>query len=230
MQETRSSDQEVGEGCDRSVMRSPTQSRTWSVGGSAILSLLIGAGCGPKPASERPDDYPGSDPEPEARTFGTVSIVGALVAPTKIDGRPWDGMGDPTELVQAVGGLLADASPYVAIAGAMAGPASAALDKPDVGGSAELYMDGRVFGVGVFPKVQDSFSPQWSTVTWDNVELPLARVRLTFWDRDLVEDDPIGIVEVGPDDLVTAASVGNVFPVRVDSQNAQVLFVAISVM
>jgi hypothetical protein len=202
----------------------------WFAGGSAMLSLLIGAGCGPKPATERPIEDIGSDPEPDARMFATVSIVGALVAPTKIDGRPWDGMGDPTELVQAVGGLLADSSPYAAIAGAMAGPAAAALDKPDVGGAAELYMDGRVFGVGAFAKVQDSFTPQWSTVTWDNVELPLARVRLTLWDRDLVEDDPIGIVEISSDDLMTAASVGNVFPVRVDSQNAQVLFVAVSVM
>jgi hypothetical protein len=112
----------------------------------------------------------------------------------------------------------------------MAGPAAAALDQPDVGGSADLYMDGRVFGVGVLEKVQDSFTPQWSTVTWDNVELPRARVRLTLWDRDLMNDDPIGIVEISSDNLVSAASAGTVVPVRVDGQNGQVLFVMISVL
>lgn len=199
-----------------------TRSSTWS----ALLSIGVAASCTPKvTASARPNDPPAAP-----RVFRTVSVLGALIAPTKLDGRPWDGMGDPTQLAQAVGGLLADASPYTAIASAMAGPAAAALDQPDVGGSAQLFMDGREFGVGVLEKVQDSFTPQWSTVTWDNVELPRARVRLTLWDRDLLNDDPIGIVEISPDELVNAASAGTVVPIRVDAQNLQVLFVSISVL
>lgn len=201
--------------------------RVRGVRGSSVglVVTAIGLGCAPAGAPMQLAPYPAP-----ARTIRRVALVGALIAPSKIDGRPWDGMGDPSELVRGVTGILTANALYGDVAAALAGPAAAALDKPDVGGAAELFINGHAVASGRLSKVQDSFAPQWANLIWDGVDLEMARIRVSLWDMDLLENDPIGVVEVDARKLLEASAVGAVVPVRVNDQNAQVLYISISVM
>ena len=57
------------------------------------------------------------------------------------------------------------------------------------------------------------------------------RIAVTLWDLDLVNDDPIGSVEINSSDLKDALAAQQKFEVRVDDQtDGQLLFIGISVV
>lgn len=164
----------------------------------------------------------------------TVSVVGALVAPGKEDGTQWDGMGSKVDaqLARGVVEALAESNPYTAVLGIMAGPAANALEKPDVGGSAQLYLNGQPMGDAILlEKNQDAFTPQWSNAGWTNVDIHRASLRIELIERDIANDDPMGIIVIDAKHLEAAVDAGGVTPIPVSDQtNGQVLFLNISVM
>lgn len=182
----------------------------------------------PQPAS------PMAPPPPPPPGFARVSLTGMLIGPGKVDGTQWDGPGGTvdTDDWAMIASALSRSNPYAAAASVMAGPAMQALEKPDVGGSATLVTssgDGDEFGLA---KNQDSFAPNWTGVTWDHVPLDgSARIRVVAIDRDLADDDPMGIFEISASDINQAIQVGRIHPVPVHQQTGkQILFALISAM
>jgi hypothetical protein len=187
----------------------------------------------PEPADPgRPSGYPTSVPEKVEPAFVRVSIIGALIAPSKTDGRTWDGPGRvPIETTNKVVSALAAANPYAAVAGVVANLAMSTLDKPDPYGYAELLGPGLAGSVELPMSYIDTLTPSWQGA--DFIQVPLrsgARIRITLIDKDLSHDDPIGTVELSNRDLREALEAGNIVPVRVAEQsNSQILFINVSV-
>jgi hypothetical protein len=79
---------------------------------------------------------------------------------------------------------------------------------------------------------KDTYTPMWSDATLHGVVASSEiRLRITLIDQDVVEDDPIGVVELTEADLVAARTAGRVHHVQVSEQSQnQILFVGISVL
>jgi hypothetical protein len=167
----------------------------------------------------------------EAR-LKTISITGAVMAPYMIDGTEWDGPGKAgPEAAKAYATALMSSNPYGAVMGVLASPTLSMMAKPDTSGSVELWVGGRRIQTIALDKKQDTFTPQWSHVTFQRVDIESARVRIILIDRDAFQDDPAGVVELGPPHFHTAVKVGTVYPADVHTQSSrQILFVNISVM
>lgn len=191
----------------------------------------------PGTAPSVPSPYPYAPPpsaSPPPPRFARVSLTGMLIGPGKADRTQWDGPGgtvsDRDWLL--IGRALTSSNAYGAVLSVMAEPAIQALEKPDVGGTAMLRTAQGDETPLELAKVQDSFTPQWDSVSWDNVPLDgSARIRVVAIDRDLFEDDPMGIFEISASDISAAIQAGRVYPVAVHTQtNKQILFVLISAM
>jgi hypothetical protein len=161
-----------------------------------------------------------------------VSILGALIGPSKADGRPWDGPGhvDPESMSKVIS-ALAKTNAYAAATTVVLGLSMDALSKPDPYGYAELLAPNPVARVDLPLMYKDTFTPGWSSAEFSDVALRKgARIRVTLVDKDLSNDDLIGTVELTRNDLRAALEAGTVYPVRVAEQSAnQVLFINVSV-
>lgn len=151
-----------------------------------------------------------------------------------MDGAQWDGPGGvlPSGVLRALGTALGAPAPGLAVLELMNGPMVASLEKPDASGVAEIVTSrGPAFRTEL-PRVQDSFTPQFSDARWTHVPMDgSARLRVEVIDRDVTTDDPMGTLELNAEDFRAAAQAGHVHPVRVDEQtNRQVLFASISVI
>lgn len=179
------------------------------------------------PPGARYEALPDAEPQ-----LVRVSILGALIAPGKADGRTWDGPGrvDPDAMNRVVSSL-ARRNPYAAAAGVVASLSMDALAKPDPYGYAQLFAPNAVSEVQLPLRYRDTFTPSWSDAEFSDVPLRNGvRIRVTLIDKDLAADDFIGTVELTRDDLRAALRAGNVYPVQVAAQSAnQLLFVNISV-
>jgi len=187
----------------------------------AALAVLACA-CSPAQAPETP--LPG---------FVAVEFRGALIAPTKVNGAPWDGPGPlNASATTLVANAIADADPYHALLSVFANPAIAALDKP------EPFGDARVMGAGVAlldvplqTSERDTLTPIWTSATAPRVPLtPSTRIEVTLLDKDLQFDDAMGTATVTEGDLVAALRSGRVYHVPLAEQtHNQVLFLDLSV-
>jgi hypothetical protein len=195
---------------------------------SPLLFALFLLGCGPSPGASGAESYGGSLP-----ASGRVMLHGVTIAPSKFGGELWDGMGtlEPSQ-IDLFGNLIRGRVPYVEIAKALAAPANEALDKPDVKGRARLI--GALDGATVLLTGQpDTFTPQFQgPPTFRDVPFDgSSRLGVELFDDDMVDDDPVGSFQLGPDEMLEAFRAGNVYQVRVDTQtNGQVIFAAISVL
>lgn len=192
--------------------------------------LAVCVACGseaPRAASAPP---PGFVPP----TVVAVILHGAVIAPTKSDGKAWDvdlGSADPGLARQLVSVALTQATPYAFVLDAFQQPCAAAIARPDPYGSAELESAAGV-AQRPLPMVKDTFNPLWSSARWDGVVLtPSTRLRVALWDKDLQFDDPIGEAVIDERALLAAMSAGSNYPIQVDRQTAgQVLFVDVEVL
>jgi hypothetical protein len=166
----------------------------------------------------------------------TVSVVGALIAPGKTNRKKWDAgsVVDQAVVNDLARAMAVTADPYAAAAavvGAVATGVAGASESPDIVGRAELWVGGKRVSALMLTMQHDTFTPQWPSVTWENVDIDNARIRVVLEDADVVRNDDVGIAEIGADELKAAAAAGRVYPVRVDGQtNGQILFLNISVM
>src|SRR6187402_3717765 len=171
---------------------------------------------------------PGSD---SAR----VTLTDVTVGISKSDGSPWDGPGrgvtadDTAAVVMALGA----ADPFVAVSAVLAGPAIAALDKPEVEGQATLFLRASPQRSQKFHGQRDTTRPMLSPQpTWLHVPLDCsARIELDLVDDDLTFDDPIGAFMISGEALAVAASSGKIYQFKVSDQTSNsVLFVGVSVI
>ncbi|HEY0463115.1 MAG TPA: C2 domain-containing protein [Polyangiaceae bacterium] len=162
-----------------------------------------------------------------------VEFRQALIAPTKYDGRPWDGLGsvDPTS-ARLVAQALGASNPYAAVLGVLANPALAALEKPEPFGQVRVFSSGMV--TTVLPleiAARDTTTPIWKPTVAVHVPLsPSSRIEVELWDKDISEHDPMGAGTVTYQDLVAALQAGTLYHVRLAEQTQnQVLFFDVSV-
>jgi hypothetical protein len=165
-----------------------------------------------------------------------LDIVGVVVGPAKADGRAWDGQGaisasDVSELVSlATPGN--PAGPAIAQAVALA---SVGTSLPDVFGYAEVYttkgrQPWRLSLASPQQRVQDSLTPNFRAAVSGIPLGPGLRVRITLYDADLQEHDPIGVVEITADDLTRALQRKRITEISVaDQSNGQVLYIKVAV-
>lgn len=172
-----------------------------------------------------------------------VEVHGAMVAPLKADGAPWDGASvmSPelvkTQTLAIINGPPPPPTPqgWYAFATrcglALTTAGAVHLERPDPFGFAWLDR-GAGFGeqrslLWQGRAVQDEFAVTWDTVTYEHVVLTdrvLLRVQVT--DKDVMRDDPIEIVQITGRDLAVAFEQrGAVVPVPVVQQGNRQLFV-----
>ncbi len=175
----------------------------------------------------------------------TIEIVEVVVALAKHDGRQWDGMGTvPPELVA---GALAVAAPGVSavpgsneMAAFLAQAANAGSTPPDVFGYVELkgpnapptWQGIKVSLRSSADPMQDSYLVTFpNSPGFQNVKLQENdSIRLTLYDADLTEKDPIGTFDLTFSELTEAASVEGLAQINVASRSQnQVLLVKFNV-
>jgi hypothetical protein len=168
----------------------------------------------------------------------TIQIKDAIIAPGKADGSNWDGIGKvDSSVVQAVAAALLESDPAAKVVAALANPVLSNVDEPDPYGTAQLT----AFGMTLAPDVRvtresaipDTFTPIWpSTFEYKNVPIDTdVRISVDLWDKDLLDDDPIGDAEINSTDLRAALAAQNKYEVRVDGQtDGQLLFIGIEVV
>ncbi len=173
-------------------------------------------------------------PEPAAASLQRVSFVDALIGPAKVSGLPWDGTGGAVDegTWGELGFALGAADPYTAAVGILASLADAGTARPDPKGRALLYDAYDEVELEIPIEFKDTFTPTWSDVTFHGVPTTGdVRVRITLIDQDVMEDDPIGVVELTQEDLEAARVAGRIHHVQVSDQaQNQILFVGIAVL
>lgn len=189
----------------------------------------------PPPVASLPPPVVASQPPapPPLPVYVSVHVVQALIG-VKSNNKPWDGPGSlPSEAIRGVEkALLSSGNVYGAVAVEIANIANAGFDSPDPFGTLQLFSSGQTIEADI-PYVPDTFSPNWNGLALDRVRLddPSLRIRVTLIDRDAINNDPIGTVELNRSDLVAALNEARIYPVPVYQQgNRQFLFVSISVM
>lgn len=170
-----------------------------------------------------------------AEVLGRVTVTDVTVGISKSDGSPWDGPGtsvapdDTASIVTALGA----AEPFAAVSAVLAGPAIAALDKPEVEGHATLFLRASPQRPQKFHGQRDATRPMLSPQpTWLHVPLDCsARIELDLVDDDLTFDDPIGAFIISGEALSAAAASGKLYQFKVSDQTSNaVLFVGVSVI
>jgi len=168
----------------------------------------------------------------------SVTIKGAIIAPAKADGNPWDGFGSVDQgVLQAVADALVGTNPVAAVLAALGNPALLAVSKPDPYGWAQASAFGTIGDAYWLaekpPAMQDTVTPTWP-YGWYYQNVPIdsdVRIAVTVIDDDLSSDDAIGSAEINSNDLKDALAAQQRFEVRVDDQTAgQLLFIGISVI
>jgi hypothetical protein len=140
----------------------------------------------------------------------------------------------PSGLPSAVGKALSLSNPYSALGELLAGPAMQGIERPEPFGTAELVVRGQA-GEPIhlsYPKQRDTLTPIWEgPPTWHGILLDGAsRIRVKLLDKDLSNDDPIGVFELNTSDFEAALVAGHVHNVIVAEQTRnQVLFAGITV-
>lgn len=169
-----------------------------------------------------------------------VAVIDATIAPYRANGEAWDGFGRaPLSLVQALGRVLTPPGrpPEGPVLGAAVGAllaesALSGLEAPDPGGWADLYAGGAPRRL-VLPARNNTIRPLWGRTEWAGVPFRRdLRVRLFLEDvDDFSANDPVGLVELGFDDLARAYESKQIYQVRVAERSAgQWLFVGVSVV
>ena len=170
----------------------------------------------------------------------SVDFHGALIGPAKSDRTTWDGNSAISDADWAT--LLAlnpSTAPYGELAGFLADLAMSTLYKPDPFGYMELNR-----GNGYDPEllqhlategnnIQDSFQPMWPSPLTGYTGVPFnedMRIRTRLWDKDLLNNDPIGAAVIGFDHILEAYLDEGVYWVNVaDQTQQQLLMLAIEV-
>ncbi len=160
-----------------------------------------------------------------------VAVTGAVLYPVDVNNQDWDGPGGGTiddlqALDQYLGGSNAT---YLGVAELL----NDWFSDPDPYGWADLAVDGEWLEDlrQDLPTQSDTLEPTWSGAGWTEVPLDDATyVGVSLRDEDLVEDCPVGDVQIGPDDLRAAYDEdGDVYVDTHEQGDGLILFVRVRV-
>jgi hypothetical protein len=169
----------------------------------------------------------------------SIDVVDAVISPGMANKEAWDGIGTiPSEVWSGLTAALGAPQPYSAVITFFGDQLIQQLDNPEPFGTAELLSqsspdDGVSHVLATTTSNQeDTLIPLWPTPgRWSGVSVTSdLRVRVTLFDEDLSNHDPIGVVELNSQDIEDAIRAGQVFHARVTDQgNGQILFIGLSV-
>jgi hypothetical protein len=170
----------------------------------------------------------------------TVQLEGAVIGPGKADGTndPWDydAADVSPEVWKALATALGAPAPVAAVASLYAGPLFSALAKPEPFGNVTILGPGVADGpydlIGPEEFTQDTFTPAFvHPRAWEGVPLDEdVRLRVQLWDKDLVNDDVIGVATINVAQMRAALDAQQVYFVNVSTQTqSQIVFISISV-
>ena len=233
--------------CSRRV-RSPVMLKraVWCVPIAAVL-LSACATSEPRPRSQwpaYPPPVPGggvystsspTPPPPPLPAFVRLTILDATIRVSKIDGSKWDGLPGEKVSPTVIAGLaraLGASNPYTAVIGVLGSVSFGVTERPEPFGFADLLSNQGNQRLTLNAD-RDTLTPIWQgPPSWSHVPLgPNTRIRISLWDKDLVNHDPIGVAELNAEHLAAALHARQVYQVRVAEQdNGQMLFIGISVM
>lgn len=191
----------------------------------------------------RPDAVPVEEQSPPP-PFLRIILAEVLVAPVKSDGRPWD-MGDTDTreammVVDQFASIVASSGAPVAMAVKVATAAMPALSTgkawPDVQGQARMSPvptgSGKANIVAHSPDdpMAQLSDPDHQELTWIVQPSKRPRLRVKLVDRDVLNDDAIGVFVINETEMENAWRDGGKYWVRVTQQtNNQVLAAGIIV-
>lgn len=174
-----------------------------------------------------------------------VEILGATIALSPNGQECWDGVcslskADSDKVAAALAETGDAPAAAAAVAAVLAGYTSEAYGPPDPVGTATIWngasYDAELILAAQEDNDEDTFTPTFLgspgtgfALGWSGTFNKEWRIRVTLSDEDLANDDSIGVVEIGYDDIIAALQYGKVYPVRVHDQgNGAILFVNIS--
>ena len=205
----------------------------WSIVLGAVVVHVI-SGCGGDGSTDSGSGGEGgaaTAPEPDAVN---ISLASALIRPWDTQKEEWDGSSSASsEEIDALLSALANVNPYAAALEYVSNLAADGWAPPDPFGQIELFTGGQWrsdLQIDI-PPTQDTFNPPLYNDGWPNIPVEQEmRVRVVLWDEDVVNDDPIGSVELNRDDMMNAYFAGGVYPVNTSDQDAgSILFVSVSI-
>ena len=168
--------------------------------------------------------------------FVEVSLLGVTVAPFKRDHTSWDAqLPVSSAIVDRVSRAIAAPSEAEALAKvitALADPAVASLERPEVKGTAWIAGQGKAREQRTIFATQNTFTPLFQPyLTWPSVPTDGATtIHVVLIDDDLVFDDPMGSFDLNLSDFARAYDEARVVEVPVHRQtDGQVLFAKIAV-
>jgi hypothetical protein len=203
------------------------RARSFGMALPVVALAAVAIGC----ATQRAPRVDGDDmPRPPF----VLEFLNASIAPAKFTGAHWDGFGSAPDALANIAALVGE--PAIATASLAARLGMSATELPDPFGEIEVFRDGSTGPVARCP-IRSPDDPEQNTLTPSlgcrfQLASPLSayRFRIHLVDKDISEDDPIGIAEIGPAALHVAFDSGSVYQVNVASQTKnQILAIGISV-
>lgn len=161
----------------------------------------------------------------ERKRTVTVIVEGAVIGPADQDGAAWDGPGLSPEMIQTFSTLAIQELPVgrvpvvgdilAGFAGELATSIFASFEAPDPEGSVRIDWAG-TDGLPAssrelpLPTNQESYTPRWAGL-FTGIPIHQAIVTVDLWDADLMDDDPIGTLQLGPEQLLQAEAAGGTY-------------------
>lgn len=187
----------------------------------AAFSTFGSTGCGYYVADY--EMYVQPDYDPLNPPVVEITVLEALIAPTKSDGCVWDGFScsPPSDsTVSVIGDLVGSAATAAVgvpsnqavneLAAYLLGGALGAIAKPDPRGSITFRTSDGMTEVFRVAETSDSFKADLERETFSNIVLaPAVRLMVTLEDVDLENHDPIGSVELRQEQLIDALNFGD---------------------
>ena len=170
-----------------------------------------------------------------------IEFISALISPTKVNNKKWDGFGkiSSQELhnIRNLAQSLSAADPYFGIIQLATRIGVQGSSLPDVFGYVSVVDSNRRIGqrrLSLAPPqspFKDSFTPKFRGAIIDGINPKKGeRVQITLYDKDLRNDDHIDTIEIHPDDIIKALKSKKTYNVDVSRQGSgQILHIQISV-
>ena len=139
----------------------------------------------------------------------SISLRSVTLAPTQPDGTAWDGPDVGSATVQGLLHGLLPPDMVAAAKQAMNQPDVKAMAQPDVTGVLSLSSVDYPTPLSIqLAEVGDSLAPSWCSPTCPTVTVGrlhrTLRLQVSLTDADVMEDDPIGTIEIGIRDIKRA--------------------------
>ncbi|RXJ79343.1 hypothetical protein [Arcobacter sp. F2176] len=171
-----------------------------------------------------------------------LTVLGAVIAPTKIDKTTWDKGGIKIDNASSnlISEMLTTGIPVSSIMNTIGNNAAKGTAAPDVIGYIQLIGSSlkNISNIAWTPIVlatksyalsKDSYTPSFNAGYKNWPLFKENRFRIVLWDADLFDDDPIATVELTYNDVMNAIKVGKTTWINVAEQgNNQLLFIQIS--